>query len=258
MDLSVLTNDTILLFLLMLIRISGMMVSAPVFGQAGVPVQLKVGIAVTLSLILFPIYSGHASVPANDLWMFTWLAGQEFIIGLLIGFVANLVFVAVQLAGNQVTLQMGLSTAQEIDPLTNAQQPVLSQFYFILAILLFLNLNLHHYLIMALVKSFQLVPLASGLLNIKLLTIRFMALTTDVFMLSLVLVLPIIGITLVQEIALAMMAKVMPQMNIFMVALPLKVGVVLILISATLPYTTISLNQAFQQLPTHLFALYQQ
>lgn len=257
MDLSLLTMNSLMVFLLLLVRLTGMIVAAPFFSQMGVPVQLQVGIALTISFILFPLYVSTAHVVTDNLWLFTWVAAQEFIVGLLIGFLASLVFAAVQMAGNHITTQMGLGVAQAIDPITQQQSPVMGQFYFILAITLFLSLNIHHSLILAVAKSFDFIPLATGISHFNILTGRFMALGQELFMLSIVLVLPAMGILLVQEVALAFMSKIMPQMNIFMVALPLKVGVALILVYVTLPFTMEAMTTAFLSMSKQIMTLYQ-
>lgn len=257
MDLSLLTTNAILIFLLILVRITGMLVSAPFFSQTGVPVQVQVGIAVTLSLILFPLLAVHAHPPTENLWQFAWIAAQEFTIGLLIGFVANLLFASVQLAGSHVSTQMGISIAHSVDPVSNEQSPIMGQFYFVIAITLFLSLNIHHHLILATVKSFEHIPVASGLLNITQITGRFMALAGNIFSLSVTMILPLFGIMLVQEIALAFVAKIVPQMNIFMVSLPLKIILALILFSMTLPFTADALINAYDALAKHTIRLYQ-
>ncbi len=256
MDLSVLSTTTILLFLLMLIRMTGMLISAPFFSQMGVPVQLQVGMSLAFTFVLFPLYSANAHLPATDLWTFTWVAAQEFIIGLLIGFLAGLVFAAVQLAGSHVTQQMGLGIANAVDPVSQEQSTVVGQLYFIVAILLFLSLNIHHNLIIAVAKSFDVIPLASAALNPAMLAARFTEMGGNVFTLSVMLVMPIIGIMLVQEVAMAFVSKIMPQMNIFMVALPLKIGVGLLLIYATLPFTSSALGNTFQELTKVMMIIY--
>lgn len=258
MDLSfLLTTNTLLLFLLLLTRISGMLVAAPFFSTMNIPMQVKIGIAVAIALVLFPIYSLKAHLPATDLWSFSWSVGQELAIGLIIGFAASLLFTAVQMAGSHVTMQMGLGMAQAVDPIYQEQSPVVGQLYFVLAITLFLSLNIHHSLIIAVGKSFDAVPLAAGFQGMGLLTGRMMAMASNLFTLSVMLILPILGIMLVKEIAMAFMAKIMPQMNIFMVSLPLKIALGLLLISMTLPFTAELLGKAYEELVRHLLVLYQ-
>lgn len=255
-----LNEQTLLVFLLVLTRLSGMMISAPFFTQIGVPAQVKIAIALTLSLILFPLYGLHVTVEANNLWTFSWLMTQELVIGLLIGFAANLLFAAVNMAGTHIATQMGLNTASMIDPVSQEQIPVIGQLYFILAITLFMHLNIHHQLILAVAKSFEAIPVASvhgAFPDLGLLTGRLMMMAQNLFKFSIILILPAFGILLVQEVALAFVSKLMPQMNIFMVALPLKVGIALVLMYLTLPYCLEVLTQAFDELSRQVTALYQ-
>jgi flagellar biosynthesis protein FliR len=256
LDFSLLTTNTILGFLLILTRLVGMLVAAPFFGETGVPVQLQVGIAITISILLFPIYGAHTHIPIQNMWELAWFAGQEFVIGMLIGFVASLVFAAVQMAGSHLSLQMGLSIATALDPMNGSDSPIIGQLYFILAIFLFMSLNMHHSLILAIAKSFDYIPLAGHMTNIGLLTERFINLGSDVFRLSVLLVMPVLGIMLVEEVALAFTAKILPQMNIFMISLPLKLLIGLILIYLTLPFTIETLTKTYDGLARHLVMLY--
>jgi flagellar biosynthesis protein FliR len=257
LDLSFLLTDTILVFLLMLIRITGMLVSAPMFSQSAIPMQVQVGVAIALSVVLFPVYAAQAVMPAKDLWQFSIIAGQEFIIGALLGFVATLVFTAVQMAGNHLSTQMSLAISQVLDPSTQQQTPILGQFYFIMAILLFLSLNIHHGLIVALGASFDAIPVAGEFIGAGLLSGRITQLGSAMFSLSIMLIMPVLGIMLVKEIAMAFMAKIMPQMNIFMVAIPLKIVVGMLLVYTTLPFTMDVLGNAFHDLVKHLIILFQ-
>lgn len=256
MDLSSFSTTTVILFLLMLTRITGMVFTAPFFSQNGVPMQVQVGIALAMSLLLFPVYSINAVLPAQNMWMFTWIAGQEFAIGMLLGFVANMFFASLQMAGSFVTTQMGLGVAHALDPVSNQQSPVMGQFYFILAIFIFMGLNIHHTMIIAVVKSFEAIPLASGLANLPMITARFMSMAAELFSVSVMLVMPLVGMMLVEEIALAFMSKIMPQMNVFMVAMPLKIMSGLVLMYITLPFTAEALVQAYGVLVQHLLGVF--
>ncbi len=248
--------NTLMAFLLVMVRITGMIFSAPLFSQSGVPNQLQAGVAIILSLILFPVYASHAVVPAHTLWMLAWLAGQELVIGLLIGFTANMLFAATEMAGNYVTTQMGLGIAHALDPISNEQLPLLGQFFFILALTLFLSLDLHHALILAVAKSLEAIPIATGLTHPNLLVGKMMSMAGSLFEVSMMLILPLFGILLVLEIALALLSKLMPQMNVFMVAIPLKVVTGLTLLYLTLPFTQEALSRSCQVLAEHLLTLY--
>lgn len=256
MDWSLLTTNSILLFILLVARLSGMMMSTSFFNRAGVPSPVKVWLSVLMAFILFPIFAVKAPLVATDIWAFLALAVQEFVLGLLIGFAADLFFGAVQLAGSFVTTQTGLSAAVMLDPTNNKQEPVFIQLYLILAVTLFMNLNLHHTLILAVAKSFETIPLATGFSNIGILAERFTAMGSDMFSLGVMLVLPVFGSMLILDAALAFMAKMMPQMNVFMVAMPLKILAGLILIIMTLPFTATAMTHGMESLSKHLMFLY--
>jgi flagellar biosynthetic protein FliR len=254
-DLSLLTVNTVIAFLLILFRISGMLVSAPLFNMRSVPMQPKIGLAFTMALILFPLYSANLKVP-TDLIQFAVMGIQEVILGLMIGFVANLFFIGLQMAGEFISFQMGLSVANILDPVTQAQVPVIGQFFFYFAALLFLSLNIHHALILGVGESFKAVPLGTFFTDGGMMAERFIKLTSEMFVTAMVIGVPIMGILLVLEIALSFVAKVMPQMNIFMVGIPLKVGVGLILIMVSLPFLGQLLGDQYAHLVHVLKGLY--
>lgn len=259
MDLSLLTVNTVIAFLLVLFRMGGMLVSAPIFNMRTIPPQAKIGLAVMTAIILFPLHAAKLAVP-HDLIQFSVLAIQETIIGLLIGFTANLIFIALQMAGEYISVQMGLSIASVLDPVTQTQAPVIGQFFFYLAAILFLNLNIHHGLILGIDRSFEWIPLGhfigEGALTGGLMAERFIKLTSDLFVMALMLGVPVMGILLVAELSLSFVSKVMPQMNIFMVGIPLKVAVGLLVILLSLPYISDVLGNQYSHLVQVMLGLY--
>ena len=259
MDLSLLTLNTVIGFLLVLFRIAGMMASAPLFNMHNIPNQVKVGFAVTIALILFPLHAGGLVSP-KDLIQFALLAIQESILGILIGFTANLVFIALQIAGEFFSMQMGLSIANLLDPVTNTQSAVVGQFFFYFAALLFLNLNIHHALIVGVERSFNTIPLGhfigEGNLTGGLMAERFIRLSADMFIMAMMISVPLMSILILLEIALSFVAKVMPQMNIFIVGLPVKVGGGLFAMMVSLPYLSTLLGEHYATLVKVLLGLY--
>jgi flagellar biosynthetic protein FliR len=259
LDLSLLTVNTVVAFLLVLFRIGGMLVSAPLFNMHNIPGQAKVGMALAFALIIFPLHAGNLVVP-KDLIQFSLLAIQETIIGLLLGFTANLVFIALQMAGEYISLQMGLSVANMLDPVTQTQSPVVGQFFFYFAALMFLTLNIHHGLIAGVDHSFNWIPLGhfigEGSLTGSVMAERFIKLSSDMFVMALMIGVPLMGILLATEISLSFVAKVMPQMNIFMVGMPLKVILGLLIILMGLPYLGSLLGDQYAHLIKVLLNLY--
>jgi len=260
LDLSLLTVNTVIAFLLVLFRLAGMLVSAPLFNMRAIPMQAKVGLAVTMALLLFPLHTANLALP-KDLIQFAAMAIQETILGLLIGYAAGLVFTALQMAGEYMSMQMGLSVANILDPITQTQTPVIGQFFFYLAALVFLTMNIHHGLIAAVDRSFTWLPLGKfigdpGVMSASLMTERFIKLTGDMFIMALMIGVPVMGILLVTELALSFVAKVMPQMNIFMVAIPMKVALGLLLIMISLPYLSAMLGDQYSNMVQILLGLY--
>lgn len=258
MDLSLLTMNTVIAFLLVLFRIGGMLVSAPLFSMRNIPVPAKIGLALGVAFILFPLHSANLVIP-KDLIQFSFLAVQETVIGMLIGFAASLVFTALQMAGEHISMQMGLSMANMLDPVTNTHNAVIGQFFFYFGAILFLSLNIHHGLIAGIDRSFTWIPLGHSIgegVGGGAVTERFIKLTGDMFVMSLMIGVPIMGIMLLTEIALSFVAKVMPQMNVFMVALPLKVALGLLIIMIGFPYLGTLLGEHYSNLMQVLLGLY--
>lgn len=259
MDLSVLTVNTTIAFLLVLFRISGMMLSAPLFNMRNIPSMVKIGMAFTIALILFPLHSAHLVIP-KDLIQFSIIAMQETIIGLLLGFTANLTFMALQMAGEFISMQMGLSVAHVLDPITQNQSPLVGQFFFYFAVMVFLGLNVHHALIAGIDRSFTAIPLGhfigEGHLTASVMVERFIYLGSGLFLMAMTVGVPVMSILLVSEISIAFVAKVMPQMNVFMVAMPVKLALGLMTIMLSLPYLSGVLGEQYAKLVQILLHLY--
>lgn len=232
-----------------------MFLTAPLLNNRAIPQQAKVGLAFAITLILFPFHSAHFVVP-TDLIQFAVVGAQELMIGLILGFVADLVFISLQFAGEFVSIQMGLSMTTVLDPDAGIQVPVIGQIFFYFGIFLFLGLNIHHALILGLNHSFDVLPLGQFFKSSGMMCERFLYLTGQMFSMALLVAAPVMGILFVSEIALAFVAKVMPQMNIFMVGMPLKLIMGLVTIAVCLPYISEFMQGQFQQLYAHLKMLF--
>jgi flagellar biosynthesis protein FliR len=257
-DLSLLTVSTVITFMLILFRVSGMLFTAPFFNGRLIPVQLKVGLAFTISLLLFPLHSMSFAIP-KDLIQFSVIGAQEIMLGLILGFIADLVFVALQMAGDFISVQIGLSASAIMDPITGSQVQATGQIYFYLGLLLFLSFNAHHLLILAVDHSFNVMPLGHFFdlkTGIGPLSERVLYLTAEMISLSLLIAAPVMGVMVVTETALAFMSKLLPQMNVFMVALPLKIGIGLSTMAICIPYVAELLIRRFDVLDNHLKMLF--
>lgn len=222
--------ETLPAFLLVLTRIVGMLLTAPVFGGPAVPVIVRAGLAGLLALLLAPLVS--PSVPVRpDFPAMTLAAAGELSIGLLIGFAASLLFSAVQSAGHLADLDMGVALANVLDPVTHDQVAVVSQFQLYLAAAAWLLIGGHHFLISATVGSFSAVPVA-GLAAPTLTTSAIGGMATQVVVSALQLAAPTILALFLVTVALGVLARAVPDLNLFSLGYPVRLLVGLAVLAA--------------------------
>ena len=220
----------IILFIAILTRISGLMISAPIFSTYPIPMQVKVWLAALIAFILFPIVQMNSSfVAPNSVPALTLILIKEFFIGFVLGFLANLLFSGIELGVNMFAVQMGLSADQALNPTSGGQSPVISQAYTLLACMLFLALGAHQWLFSAIYNSFKSMPIGYVLTFTPEMYGHIIKLTGSLFEIGLGIALPIFGVLFITDILLGFTSKMMPQMNIFMVSLPLKIYLGLLL-----------------------------
>lgn len=208
---------------LIFVRVLSVLMTAPLFSNRSVPPQIKIGFAAILSFLILPMPNAQLVNVPTEVLPFTLMVAQEVLMGVVIGFVTNLVFVGIGIAASMIGLQSGFTAASLFNPFTNVSSSALDQFYSLIAIALFLAIDGHHMLIRALFRTFELVPI--GTFAITSVTIeRIMALTSQVFVIGITLALPIVGTMLLTDAGLGLIAKVVPQIQVFFVGLPLKVG----------------------------------
>jgi flagellar biosynthetic protein FliR len=238
---------------LVLARVAGLVVAAPVLGHLSVPIRVRAGFVVVLSLALASAVPPLAEPPAT----IGALAGAlvvESALGALLGFVAQLVFAGVQLGGQFVGIQMGLGMEGLIDPQSQAHVTVVAQWHQLLALLVFLVLDMHHLLVRALVESFRTAP--PGGVALSALGLRgAVALGGELFAIGVRIAAPVLVALLLTNGALGVLARTIPQLNVFVVGFPLNVGVGLVVMGAALPFTFRLLAQRFGDLEPTLGAL---
>lgn len=220
----------IILFMAIFTRLSGLLFSAPLFSTYPIPNQVKIWLAATIAFILFPIIGSHTqfvtpnSVPALSLVLF-----KEFLVGYAIGYCANIVFVGIELGVNTFTVQMGLSADQALNPTSGGNSPVLTQAYTYLASMIFIGLGAHRWIFAAIYNSFKAMPVGYTITFSPGMVEQIIIITSQIFSLALNIALPIFGILFITDVLLGFTSKMMPQMNIFMVSLPLKIYLGLLL-----------------------------
>lgn len=223
------------LFFLVFVRMTSFFVTAPIFMMRDVPVPFKIGLAFFLSLISLSFPHLPESVPLDNL--FWLLVMKEAMVGITIGFAGALIFYAVQVAGIFIDMQVGFAMANIFDPQTGVQTPITGRLKYILAILFLLSLNGHHLLIRGIFKSFEWIAIDQwipALSDGHVSTFLIEALG-HMFQTAFLIAVPVAGALFLVDIALGIVAKTVPQMNVFVVGLPLKIMVNFILLLIVLP-----------------------
>lgn len=220
----------IVLFMAIFTRLSGLFISAPLISTYPIPPQVKIWLAATIAFILFPIvqynttFTTPTNVPALTLILF-----KEFTIGYAIGFCANILFIGIELGVNTFTIQMGLSADQALNPTSGGNSPVITQAFTYLASMIFIAVGAHQWLFSAIYNSFKSMPIGYGLFVSGNFVEQIVIITSQIFSVGLGIALPIFGILFITDVLLGFTSKMMPQMNIFMVSLPLKIYLGLLL-----------------------------
>ena len=238
-------NAWLISFVWPLTRILGLLMVAPMFGHRSVPARVKVGLGIGITLVVAP-----ALPPLPDVGLASWhglfILVQQFLIGVGIGFVMRIAIAAADMAGEIIGLQMGLGFASFFDPQSAGQTLVLGRFLNILAVLVFLALNAHLLLIGVLVESFRTLPIgiqplaAGGFFTLA-------SFGAAVFAVGLQLALPLIAILLIVNLALGILTRSAPQLNIFAIGFPITLTVGLVMLAFTLPYFLPQFELMFRQ-----------
>jgi flagellar biosynthetic protein FliR len=213
------------LFLLVLFRISGLMIVAPFYGSQIVPARLRLALAATMSFVLFPMVSPQ--LPGELSWT-TAVAGVfgELLIGFAMGISLALMFAGVKLAGRIMGQQAGLALAQVVDPITNSQSTLLGQLFFWVATAVFLIRGGHRELAMALLDTFQVIPVLSLRFDPTLLDLLVDSLDAA-YALALRMAGPVLIALLLTSIIMGFLSRTMPQLNILTIGFAIRAFVAL-------------------------------
>ena len=220
--------DTILpnltVFLLIVARVSAFFVVLPLFSHRTIPASHRIGFAIVLSWMMYYTFDVEPFEINGD---YILLIMKEVILGLFIGLLAYIIMSAVQIAGGFIDFQMGFAMANVIDPQTGAQSPLIGQFLNTLALLLLLALNGHHLLLDGIFYSYQFMPMemtwpAFGQENYVEFIMKTFA---GVFAVAFQMSIPIVATLFLVDIALGITARTVPQLNIFVIGYPIKIGV---------------------------------
>ena len=218
-------------FLLVLFRITGVMMLAPVFGSAIAPAPVKIFLSLVLAMLFFPIVRAPAGAAGLEGLVLVLAVAWELAVGLLIGFASAMLFAGVQFGGHLIDQELGILQANLLDPMLNEQISIVGQFKVLLATLVYLLINGHHLLITALADSFRAVPLL-GLKFSQGVALQLSdTLMRDVFRMGVEIAGPALVTLFLVTIAMAFMARTAPEMNIFALSFTLRIAVGLLVVA---------------------------
>lgn len=240
MDAIVEFYEQIDIFLLILTRIVGMLMIAPVFSDKQVPPIAKAGLSVIISIII--VYSNplmEVTYQGNILG-YGALIIKEVIVGLIIGFVIYMMFQIFFFVGQLISMSSGLSMSNMFDPTVGQQVPVIGLLYNQVAIALFLVTNGHHIIFRGLIHSYILIPIGQGQFNGGILA-QMVTMLNNYFIISLKIAAPIMVTMFILDFALGILARTAPQMNMFVIGFPVKIMASLVMMLTA----TILINTAY-------------
>lgn len=232
-------------FIFPLARIMGLLSSAPLFNSIAQPKRIRLVVGLVITIALVPVLPPMPAIPPGS-WLGLAVLAQQILIGVLLGLTLRIAFAAIDLTGELIGMQMGLSFAVFYDPQNAGQTPVLSEFLGLITMLIFLALNGHLLTLSVLAESFKLLPVSTtpfGIAGIG----SFLAWSSVLFSAGLLLALPLITALLITNLAMGVLARVAPQLNIFAVGFPVTMTAGFVILMFSIPYFGAAMENLFDQ-----------
>jgi flagellar biosynthesis protein FliR len=214
---------------LLIIRIGSIVFALPLLSSRNIPGLLKISLVLFLSFGLYPVIKDQRFDIPDSLFVLSLLAITEIVIG----FVAQIFFVSIRLTGDIISQQVGLSIATILDSQYNYPSSIVSNFYYILSVLLFFALSAHHWFVLVITESLRLIPIL-GFNPSKAIGITILDFFARSFLVAIQITAPVIVVLLLITIGVGVIARLVPQMNIFILSLPVNLGAGLLFIALTL------------------------
>lgn len=232
------------LLLLVSSRMGGVVLTSPVFSNKVMPGQVRAALAFMLAVIIFPVATAEPwALEGTGLLVAIAL---EVLVGLTIGMIGQFVFAAVQVAGAILDMDLGFALAQIFDPITGRAEPIVATFFQSLALVIYLGLNVHHWLIRALAESYGILP-AGGLVLSDRPPLYVLSMFGSLFALGVQMILPFMAVMLLTSMALAGISRAVPQMHIFAIGMGLKAVTGLVILMLMIPFLRFFLENLFSR-----------
>lgn len=221
------------IFMLVLARISIFLYLFPIFSSPVFPAQLKMGFALVLSLLFYSVVPVDVNRFPEDVISFGLMIVGEVLVGLTLGICLRMFFAGVQLAGQVIGFQIGFAMINVMDPQTGSNVSIMDQLGYWVCLIIFLVLNGHHIVIMSLIDSFDIVPIGGFVMH-PALAVKILEIGGGIFVAAIKISAPVIGALTFVNVGFGLISKFSPQMNVMIVAFPVKIVVGLLLFGLTL------------------------
>lgn len=245
-----------MIFLFILVRIVALLATAPLFNNQAIPIMGKIALALILAYLIFSFINKDAIQLQISMGFIAVNVIKEIITGALLGFCINIVFYSISFAGTLIGFDIGLSMAQVFNPAEGINNNVLGQYLYILAVLVLILIDGHHYIIRAVSYSFTVVPLGHYTINREVFDF-IVKLGSAVFILAVKIASPILVSFFLVHLAEGIMSRIIPQMQVFFVTYPLKIGLGIFLLMATMPLYVYLIKNLLSSYEDKLYQLIQ-
>jgi len=230
------------------LRVSGLMLFAPFFSHAAIPPRIKIAMVIAITAVLYPVYSGRIANVSLAQWPI--LVGGEMFVGIAMGLATNAVIEAAQLAGQILSIQMGYSLVNILDPNTQVENTVVSVFHQGAALLIFLSLGVHRWILRAIAQSFDYLPPGTALLT-PVLSRALLHEGAIVLELGMQIAAPVLAATLLADIVLGLLGKASPQMPLMLLGPAIKSMLGVVLLGVTMAFWPRLFEKYFSQSITY-------
>ena len=231
-------------FILLFFRFAALFMAVPIFSHKSIPTTIKISMAFFFTIVFYssmPPLDIPITVPSIVLAILS-----ELLFGLAIGVILQVAFNAITFAGGQISFMMGFSMASAIDPISGVSMPIISQFLSLMALMVLLSMDMHHWILLFVDGSLQNIPLGGFLMSEDLFNYIIKA-TSNMFMVGFMIAFPIIALSWLADVIFGMLMKTMPQFNLLVIGFPIKIMVSFVVLIATLSATMLILKGQMQE-----------
>lgn len=248
--------EHIFVFTLVFLRISALLIMIPVIGERTVPLRVKGGLAILVSLLVFPAAGVNINSfqTGDEILALAIAMIGEVMIGIVIGLTTKIIFAGIQFAGEMIGIQIGFSIVNVIDPVSSSQVSIIAEFQYLIALLIYLAVDAHHTLIFAIVDSYRIVSPFSYHFSGSLVK-HIIMLSRELFILAIKISAPIMAVLLFTNVALGVVARTVPQINVFIVGFPVQITVGLIVFGLTAPVFVYIVQRVLSSLNIEVYTL---